>query len=395
MTWRIEDDGEIFEFQKQHGGYIPYVLDLAPLQKDAELQRGRPLMDDGSSGSPAGSLDSAGASLKSSQRSEHERYHAPRRAKHFRGRASGVEDASSSTSSASIVSRLKEMIQESKPLRLVTDKLSSYFEPSVVALEPSQLAGSLASLSSDGESSLASCSRRGENGRRQWMRPIKRALAGVTNTMAARRGDLGDEPIGLGNTRWRPGRRQNRPTHDSADVQTADNSVHNLSNVFSDNVSNDGSWNHLYRIDTTSVRDLNAAQRHDSDSRNQAIEGDKKKFVAIVRATGEHPRSFPREGIEDFDARFDGWTRQLTELRRERVMILERLKRLGVDRGDIQQAELDANSPARTSPENSELSTSRSSISTDASSTHGIVTPCTSISAGSMRSVGRSGIAAW
>jgi hypothetical protein len=98
------------------------------------------------------------------------------------------------------------MIQESKPVRLVTDKLSSYFEPSVVAVEPSPVAGSLASLSSDGESSLASGLRGGENGQRQRMRPIERALGGVTNTMAARRGDLGDEPIGLGNTRWRPRR---------------------------------------------------------------------------------------------------------------------------------------------------------------------------------------------
>ncbi|KAH8079620.1 hypothetical protein HD553DRAFT_326347 [Filobasidium floriforme] len=391
VTWRIENDGEIFEFQKQYGGYIPYVLDLAPLQKDAGLQRGRSLMDDESSGSPAGSSDSAGASLKSSQRSEHERFHAPHRAKHFRGRASGVEDASSSTSSASI---------RSKPVRLVNDKLSSYCEPSVVALEPSQLAGSLASLSSDDESSLASCSRRRENGRRQWMRPIKRALAGVTNTMGARRGDLGDEPIGLGHTRWRPGRRiarRNRPTRNSAHVRTEDSCDLDLTSVSSDDFSIDGSPNYLDRIDTTSVTELNAAQRYDSDSRNQAIEANKKKFVAVIRATGEHLRLLPREGIEGNDEMFGDWTRQLTKLRQDRTTILKEMERLGVGRGEIQQAELDAKSPARISPENSDISTSRSSFSTDASSTqtHGIVTPCTSISADSMRSAGRSGTAVW
>jgi hypothetical protein len=215
--------------------------------------------------------------------------------------------------------------------------------------------------------------------------------------MAARRGDLNDEPIGLGSTRWRPGRRiarQNRPIHNNADVRTANNSALDPTSVFPDSVSNDRSLNYLARVDTTSVMDSNAAQRHDSDSRNQAIEANKKKFVAVIRATGEHLRSWTREDVEGNDESFDDWTRQLTELRQERVKILEELKRLGVDRGEIQQAELEANSLARMSPENSELSTSRSSISTDASSTHGIVTPCTSISAGSMKSVGRSGTAA-
>jgi hypothetical protein len=354
-------------------------------------------MEDGSSGSAAGSLNAASASIRSSQWSKHERFRAPRRARQSGRVASGVEDASSSTSSASIVSRLKEMIQESKPVRLVTDKLSSYFEPSVVAVEPSPVAGSLASLSSDGESSLASGLRGGENGQRQRMRPIERALGGVTNTMAARRGDLGDEPIDLGNTRWRPRRRfarQNRSAHSIADIRTANNPVSNLTSVFPDSVSIDVS-NDVDRIDTTSVMDLNAAQRHDSDSRNQIIEANKKKFVAVIRATGEHLRPLPREGIEDFDERLGIWTRQLTKLRQERATILEELKRLGLDRGDIQQAELGANSPARISPENSELSTSRSSLSTDASSTHGLVTPCTSISAGSMKSVDRSGMATW
>jgi hypothetical protein len=42
VTWRIENDGEILEFQKQYGGYIPYALDLTPLQKDGGLHRGRP-----------------------------------------------------------------------------------------------------------------------------------------------------------------------------------------------------------------------------------------------------------------------------------------------------------------------------------------------------------------
>lgn len=189
VTWRTVHDGDIFEFRKQYGGFIPYVLDLESLQEDMQIRRARRSADDDFSGLTVGSSDSANASLKDSQRSEDERFGGPRRARRLEKRARSVDDSSSSMSNVSRISRFTDMIREfQKPVRFATDKLSSYFEPSVLEQQPSRSADTLDRNSSDRESSQANRRMGKEGNQRRWMRPIGRALRGVADTLEARGG---------------------------------------------------------------------------------------------------------------------------------------------------------------------------------------------------------------
>jgi hypothetical protein len=387
VTWRIETGGEIFEFRRQYGGYIPYVLDLTAHRGRIQIPREMSLMDDGSSGLTVGAEYYATASLEHSQPSHNEQFGAPQRARRFGRRASGLEDASSSISNASRISRFKDIIREFKPVRFATDKLSSYFEPSVLEQEPSRSADSLDRNSSDRELSQASLRTSREGNQRRWMRPIGCALNGVTKTMAARRGALVDDRISHRTSEWGWARRPEGHRSDRSKVRTANDGDLDETSIH-DRASTDRMSHDPDRVDTISVMGLSAVNRRISHSRQEAIEASNNRLVGVLRKTGLHLRALPREDIEGNDQEFGDWTRELTKLRQKREQITQELQRLGVERGEIQQAELRALGPARMSSEHHEPSTPQSSISTDAPSIFSTLTPCTTLSTSSMGSIG-------